>query len=626
MTNLTIKLEWKNPIFDESHLYEGSLPITIGRIGSGATIEFDSGYVSTSHARLYQSETEVMLVDLESRNGTAVNHTPISAPTPISNQDIIQIGPYTATVLIKMEAVQMNGKRPLSMPAPVFPPPEFNHPVVSLAALAPKHNIETTTYLSIGGGIGSFIWADHLRIFGVPASDIVSIGFEMKPYDRYRRLCKNSQIPDHERLRSNSDSCPDNIWGWPGYGVREMWGSMRGGNLTNVAKTGWKLFNEPLVETYTPKSGDVYDSMDREAERIGWAEMWRRGRVRAIRKTDDGRYIVAYTHMPQDGAKQHRLIVANYVHLAVGYPGVRFLPDLQAYREKTGDFTRVVNAYELHEHVYQTLAQQGGVILIRGRGIVASRIIQRIYELRQTTNQPIQVLHLMRVPNDMGNRYGQAQRQVNNHWEFQPFNWPKAAWGGDLRHVLADASTQTQHQLYQTWGGTTTADRVDWRDMVSEGVKDGWYKIQFGKVEDVVQLQNGRLSLTLQTNNTISSTTTLSANYIIDATGLESNVKANALLNDLITAYDLPLNGQGRFNVTSQFEIEPMRQRNGRLFASGVITLGSHYAPVDSFLGLQFAALQSVDYLSQLNAPSVRHINGMRSVAQWTRWAIGATP
>ena len=198
--NMTIKLEWKNPVFDETHEYEGALPITIGRLGSGATIEFDSGYVSTSHARLYQDGVSVMLVDLESRNGTAVNHIPITTPTPVSDNDVIQIGPFTTTVSVKMEAVQMSGKRPFPMPAPAFPPAEFDQPIVSMAALSSKHNIETTTYLAIGGGIGSFTWVDHLRIFGVPTSDIVSIGFEQKPYGRYRRLCANSQIPDHERL------------------------------------------------------------------------------------------------------------------------------------------------------------------------------------------------------------------------------------------------------------------------------------------------------------------------------------------------------------------------------------------------------------------------------------------
>lgn len=503
---------------------------------------------------------------------------------------------------------------------------QFKNSVVGLAELEQETAVEITTYLAIGGGLGSFCWVDYLRICGVPPEQIVSIGFEEKPYGRYQSLCENSQIPAHERLRSNSDSCPDNIWGWPGYGVREMWRCATSGQLREATRIGWKLFNEPLVETYTPKSGDVFASIDREADRIGWSEMWRRGRVRAIRKTDDGRYAVAYTRLRNDGRKEHRTIVAQFVHLAVGYPGVKFLSDLQRYRQNTGDFIKVVNAYEPHEHVYETLRERGGVVLIRGRGIVASRIVQRIYELRHQTNQTIGVLHLMRSPNYAGNVYGMAQRTVNNHWEFQPFNWPKAAWGGDLREKLANAAGDVQQQLYSQWGGTTTADRLDWREMVEEGRQAGWYEIQFGMVDWVEESHNGRLSLNLQGGGAIQRETVLEADFIIDATGLDSNVRSNGLLADLIDQYGLPLNNQGRLKVNACFELEEMRQENGRLYANGVMTLGGHYAPVDSFLGLQYAALQAVDDLKRNNAPMIRSINGVRSLAQWTRWAVGATP
>ena len=614
---IQIKMEWKNPTFTDTIAFAGPLPVTIGRLGSKADVELDSSYISTEHARLEWDGKQVVLVDLGSRNGTAVNQTPITAPTPISDTDTIQIGPFTAKLAFE------GNSQTKPQQSHVWLTNAFTNPIVILSELGSE--FETTTYLAIGGGIGSFTWVDHLRIFGVKADEIVSIGFENKPYGRYQRLCANSQIPDHERLRSNSDSCPDNIWGWPGYGVREMWQETVRGRLDKAAKVGWKLFNEPLVETYTPKSGDVYASMDREAERIGWEHIFRCGRVRMIRKTDDGRYLVAYTHMPEDGPKQHRLIVANYVHLAVGYPGVRFLPDLQAYRDKTGDFTRVVNAYENHEHLYDSLRNKGGVVLVRGRGIVASRIIQRIYELRQETKQPIRVLHLMRSPNENGNQHGKAQRKVSNHWEHQPFNWPKAAWGGDLRPKLAEGSTQTQMQLYSQWGGTTTADRVDWRNMVIKGLHEGWYEIKFGKVEQVTLEDNGRLALLLLTKNN-TRTMRFYTDFIIDATGLDSSVQSNALLSDLLSVYELPLNYQGRFDVNEKFELETMRNGNGRIYASGIITLGGHYAPVDSFLGLQYAALKSVDDLTKQNALGLRRINGTRSVSQWTRWALGVNP
>ena len=72
----------------------------------------------------------------------------------------------------------------------------------------------------------------------------------------------------------------------------------------------------------------------------------------------------------------------------------------------SGDFKHVVNAYEQHEHVYEDLKKKGGTVLIRGRGIVASRIIQKISETRRDHNADIRVLHLMRKPLSAGAKYG----------------------------------------------------------------------------------------------------------------------------------------------------------------------------------------------------------------------------
>jgi hypothetical protein len=47
----------------------------------------------------------------------------------------------------------------------------------------------------------------------------------------------------------------------------------------------------------------------------------------------------------------------------------------------------------------------------------------------------------------------------------------------------------------------------------------------------------------------------LEADFIIDATGLDANVKANPLLNDLVTHYNLPLNYLGRLSVSNDFEL-----------------------------------------------------------------------
>ncbi|MHB8645144.1 MAG: FHA domain-containing protein, partial [Thermomicrobiales bacterium] len=158
-----------------------------------------------------------------------------------------------------------------------FPPPIFNEPFVSVAALGQVGlPVYTTTYAALGGGFGSFIFTDNLVVYGVDPSAIISLGIYPEPYHRYAGLARNSQIPLHERLRSNSESTPDNIWGTPGYAVREAGQSFKSGHWGNAIQVLWQVFGEPTVaQTYTPRAGDVFHAMDRESARIGWQNIWR---------------------------------------------------------------------------------------------------------------------------------------------------------------------------------------------------------------------------------------------------------------------------------------------------------------------------------------------------------------
>ncbi|PNW27266.1 UNVERIFIED_CONTAM: hypothetical protein BEN50_03275 [Euhalothece sp. KZN 001] len=486
--------------------------------------------------------------------------------------------------------------------------------------------VEEAEYAALGGGLGSFTWVDTLRISGVSATKIRVLGADpsKKPYGRYLRLCRNSQIPPHERLRSGSDSTPDNIWAWPGYAWREAWQELKKGHFNNTMRLLWQVFSEPiLANTYTPKSGNVFASIDREATRIDWEAMFQSGRILKIRKTGDGRYAIAYSR-PSDQHQENRFLVARYVQLALGYPAIKFLPDLLKYREKTNDFKSVVNAYEDHEHVYKQLKQGKRTVVLRGRGIVASRILQRLYEVRQQ-NPNITVIHLMRSPKPEGNKSGRAQRPVENHWEFQPYNWPKSTWGGTAKMQLENASPEARRQLLSEWGGTTTADRDDWRQIVKQGLGKGWYQITFGSVMSVEPNEEGRLVTRLAARD-ITGDWKVVSDYIIDCTGLDAKPSTTALLEDLIEHYELPLNVSDRLEVNQRFELEKMRNGGGRMYAAGIQTLGGPYAPVDTFLGLQYAARQSVDDLARLRAPQVKYLNGFNSFLQWLKWVNNQEP
>ncbi|MBH8572173.1 FHA domain-containing protein [Nostocaceae cyanobacterium CENA369] len=652
MTNLQIQLSWEDPATGERREPNLIVPIAFGREFARLPAEhggqrvsrmlLNSNEISRYHALIDSEQNQPVVIDQGSVNGVFVNGQR-QTRCVLANGDTLQIGPYMMTVTFGLSAT-MQATSPPSMirfnpntdipdpslppaPPPVvtasnnFPPAAFQAEKVAVQALhATGLPVDECEYLAIGAGLGSFVWVDLLRISGVRAEKIVALGLEKEPYARYKRLCMNSQIPLHERLRSNSDSCPDNIWGWPSYALREAWRDFTKGQLNSAVKYLWQVFAEPTyAETYTPRSGNVFDSIDREVKRIGWNQIYRYGRVRTIRKTDDGRYCVAYSRGPGN----HAFLVSRYLHLATGYPAIQFLPDLQAYREKYQDFKSVVNAYETHTHVYEQLERQGGTVLIRGRGIVASRIIQRIYEARKR-NQNITVLHLMRSPKPQGNKFQNAQRLVKNHYELQPFNWPKACWGGDLRVMLEQANPDERKRLLTDWGGTTTADRRDWQRITEEGLREGWYQITFGQVVSVERNAQNRTITHIQEKGF--GEMNLTADFIIDATGLDAKVEASPLLEDLVKHYNLPINQLGRLVVANNFELVEMRSAKGQMYAAGATTLGGPHAAVDSFLGLQYAALVAVDGLAAARAPGVQRLNAFISFGQWLKWALNQSP
>ena len=483
---------------------------------------------------------------------------------------------------------------------------------------------------------------DHLRCYGIQAEDIKAIGTEEVCYQTYKRYCKNSQIPDHERLRSNSLSRPDNIWGFPGYAMREV------GKGIGV-KGIFQVFGEPtLSESYTPRAGDVFDSLDIEAKRIGWDEMFLKAQVLGLRKTSDGRYAIA-TKMwggEATGQARNRYIIADVVHLSTGYPATRFVDDFQDFITNHPDSrAQVANAYEPHDQMYLEAERRGGPVqvVVRGRGIVASRIIQRLFEARKK-NPDIRILHSMRSaigPRD-GAVFRKARRLVRNNVEIQPFNWPKSCWGGDLRVEYERASDEDRGIMLGQLGGTTTAERSDWIAIAERGAEEGWYEPIYGNISDLEPLPaEGReppgVKVTIANND--GNDVALNADYLIDCTGLIADIRRSPFLADLLDTYKLPRNhayrlkdgkadkgGPTGLRCSNDFEIEGLRNGNGRVYAAGTITTGGPYLAVDSFLGLQYSAIRSVDHLVTERIHRVRNLGPFRSLGGWTKWMVGARP
>lgn len=621
----------------------GSGPFQIGR-ASTSDILLDHPQVSRAHAQITIDGTTVTISDSGSQNGTSLDGQRIRTARWAPGASVT-IGPFVLTFTLAISRPVASNTvltpRGGSGGRPNFPGPLFDQRQVPIREIMASGKVaQEVNYAAIGGGVGSFIWVDHLRVFGVKAADIRVLGVttDRRPYAKYARLCRNSQIPDHERLRSNSISAPDNIWGFPGYASRELVHDLARGRLVGI-KHVLQVFGEPsITESYTPRAGDVFRSFDQEAKRIGWDDMWVDARVIAIRKTDDERYVIAYRvpsevegNVPSD--QRDRFIVARFLHISTGYPASNFLEDLQQFRYAHPDSEAIVNAYEEHEDVYRTLERQGGTVLIRGRGIVASRIIQRLYEARQR-NPNIRMLHLVRNPITQGHKFELARRAARNDVEHQPFNWPKSCWGGALRKRLEQASPEERSKLMAAWGGTTTADREDWNEIIETGKREGWYKVFYGSVASISE-KGGRITTKLQSTERYHESVELTADYVLDCTGLIANLEETPLLADLIRTYDVARNrvtgtgAEARLSglaVSNSFEIPALQNGRGRAWAAGIITANGPYAAVDSFLGLQYAAMRSLDHLGSLRAPGVSRFGPFRSAYQWVKWCAGASP
>ncbi|MEL7207260.1 MAG: hypothetical protein AAGK32_03345, partial [Actinomycetota bacterium] len=233
--------------------------------------------------------------------------------------------------------------------------------------------------VTVGGGLGSLALIDVLRLAGTPTDRLAVVTTATSPAETYRYLATNSQIDLEDRLRSDAGSVMDNIWGFPSYAWREAWSDRTLRPLATVA-------TEPILSDYfTPRAGQVYDSVDRETERIGWSEMIHGGLARAVRRRAEGGWFV----LVAPAADEHRgplsqgvrLLRADHVHVAVGYPGVRLLPDLQAFRsDHPASAHRVLNAYEPHEHAYAEARRRPMTVMVRGSGIVASRVVERLLD------------------------------------------------------------------------------------------------------------------------------------------------------------------------------------------------------------------------------------------------------
>jgi hypothetical protein len=469
--------------------------------------------------------------------------------------------------------------------------------------------------VTVGGGIGSFVTVDYLRIAGVSTDRIRVLSDIDFPWQTYEYLTRVSQIPRPERIRSDSASRPDNIWGFPSYALAE---AFRDRSLEPLRQ----VLVEPIwADYYTPRAGQVFAGLEREMKRISYPDMLVKGQVRMVRRRRDGGYFTILT--PPEARPARRVAYrSQFVHLAVGYPGLKFLPELQAFRIENQDFYHVVSAYEDHEHVYDRLRVKPGVVFIRGGGIVASRVLQRLMDDRAAHQLSTQIVHLFRTYVSGSHGPGPwMRRKGGNGFAYQGFNYPKSVWGGQLKAKMRRLEGEQRAAEYKLMGGTNTPWRRRWQQQMNEGRAGDWYRVLAGTVEQMKVRDDG---MVVSQVKTAQGTTEIAADFVIDCTGLEADIAEHRVLADLLEHSGAGRNPLGRLDVERTFELRGTGSGNGAMYASGTATLGGYFPGVDTFLGLQIAAQEIADDLARRGF--CRKIGPGRSTQQWLRWVLGQQP
>lgn len=175
--------------------------------------------------------------------------------------------------------------------------------------------------VSIGGGIGSFVVVDYLRIASVPASPIRVLSGLDYPWQTYEYLTELSQIPAGERLRSDSSFTPDNIWGFRSHAVREAFSACTVREF--FAPLSQVLTKPILADYYTPRAGQVLQTLGRESARIDYPRMQVKGMVRMVRRRRGGGYFSLLTPPVGTSATVRVAYRSDFVHIALGYPGFK---------------------------------------------------------------------------------------------------------------------------------------------------------------------------------------------------------------------------------------------------------------------------------------------------------------
>jgi predicted component of type VI protein secretion system len=106
---LLLQTSWA--LADKREILVGRFPFVIGR-GSSADCSLPLELVSRRHCQLTRTGDQVLVQDLQSRNGTFVNGKRASSPLPVDNGDELRLGPCAFRVSILCDSGELSALGP----------------------------------------------------------------------------------------------------------------------------------------------------------------------------------------------------------------------------------------------------------------------------------------------------------------------------------------------------------------------------------------------------------------------------------------------------------------------------------------------------------------------------------
>ena len=198
---------------------------------------------------------------------------------------------------------------------------------------------------------------------------------------------------------------------------------------------------------------------------------------------------------------------------------------------------------------------------------MASRIVQRIVDDRDQRGARTTLIHLQRnFPHGYQGTKRTFRRPAKNGWAYQGFNYPKAAWGGQLRDKLASLEGKERSDFVDAMGGTNTAPRASWKEQLERGAREGFYRQQKGTISSIVPNGSG-LRATIKPPE--GGEVAIDVDFIIDATGLEAKIEEHRVLNDLLVHVGAGKNPKGRLDVEPNFMLRGVNNGAGRIYDRG---------------------------------------------------------